>query len=157
MKTARLYLLGLIMLGLCSGLAQAVNPDEILTNPELEARARAIGSELRCLVCQNQSIDDSNSGLARDLRVIVRERLTAGDSDEQVFDFVVQRFGNYVLLKPPYESSTYALWWAPLLAVFAGLGAFAAGLRRRIARASDKVQPLSAAEIEQLKRLELES
>jgi len=107
---------------LFSGAAHAVNPDEMLKDPALEARARAIGQELRCLVCQNQSIDDSDATLARDLRVIVRERITAGDSDQQVLDFVTARYGNYVLLKPPFQSNTYLLWFLPFTLMALGLG-----------------------------------
>ncbi|MCE2510847.1 MAG: cytochrome c-type biogenesis protein CcmH [Alphaproteobacteria bacterium] len=92
----------------------AVEPDEILADPALEARAREIGKELRCLVCQNQSIDDSDADLARDLRVLIRERLKAGDSDEAVMAFVVDRYGDYVLLKPPLKPATYPLWLGPL-------------------------------------------
>ena len=94
-------------------LAHAVEPDEILSNPAMEARARAISAELRCLVCQNQSIDDSNAPLARDLRLIVRERLKAGDSDDAVMNFVVARYGAYVLLRPPFGWETLILWLAP--------------------------------------------
>ena len=95
--------------------AWAVEPDEKLSNPALEARARRISQELRCLVCQNQSIDDSNAELARDLRLIVRERLTAGDSDAQVLAFVEARYGEFVLLRPPFNLHTLVLWLAPLL------------------------------------------
>jgi len=91
----------------------AVNPDEILADPVLEGRAREISKGLRCLVCQNQSIDDSDAGLAKDLRVLVRERLTAGDNDDQVVEFVVARYGDFVLLKPPFMASTLALWLGP--------------------------------------------
>ena len=93
--------------------AGAVEPGEELSNPALEARARAISAELRCLVCQNESIDTSEADLARDLRRIVRERLTAGDSDEQVKAFVVQRYGEFVLLKPRVDAGTSALWFGP--------------------------------------------
>lgn len=103
--------------------ARAVNPDEMLPDPALEARARTIGQELRCLVCQNQSIDDSDATLARDLRVLVRERLTKGDSDQQVLDFVVARYGNYVLLKPPFQTDTLLLWLLPFGLMVVGLGA----------------------------------
>ena len=95
--------------------ALAVKPDEMLADTALEARARAISKGLRCLVCQNQSIDDSDAGLARDLRILVRQRLTAGDSDEAVFRFVVDRYGDFVLLKPPMKPVTYILWFGPLL------------------------------------------
>jgi cytochrome c-type biogenesis protein CcmH len=93
--------------------ALAVLPDEVLKDPALEARARVLSQDLRCLVCQNQSIDDSNAPLARDLRLIVRERLTAGDSDTQVIAYLVSRYGNYVLLKPPFQRDTALLWLAP--------------------------------------------
>ncbi len=95
--------------------ALAVKPDEMLADAALEARAREISKGLRCLVCQNQSIDDSNAGLARDLRVLVRQRLKAGDSDDAVFRFVVDRYGDFVLLKPPMKPVTYILWFGPLL------------------------------------------
>jgi cytochrome c-type biogenesis protein CcmH len=111
--------------------AGAVMPDEILKDPALEGRARLISQDLRCLVCQNQSIDDSNAPLARDLRIIVRERLTAGDSDAQIFDYVVSRFGNYVLLKPPLEFATLLLWAAPFLTMLVALGVAFNYLRKR--------------------------
>ena len=102
--------------------AVAVQPDEILADPALEARARTISAELRCLVCQNQSIDDSNAPLARDLRLLVRERLKANDSDQAVLDYVVARYGEFVLLKPPFNPSTLILWITPVLVL---LGAVA--------------------------------
>jgi cytochrome c-type biogenesis protein CcmH len=95
--------------------ASAVEPDEILSDAGLEARARKLSAELRCLVCQNQSIDDSNAPLARDLRVLVRERLKAGDSDSQILDYVVARYGEFVLLRPRFSASTVVLWLSPLL------------------------------------------
>jgi cytochrome c-type biogenesis protein CcmH len=95
--------------------ALAVNPDEVLQDPALEARARDISRDLRCLVCQNQSIDDSNASLAKDLRVIVRERITAGDNNQQVQDYIVKRYGNYVLLKPPFQFDTALLWFLPFV------------------------------------------
>ena len=100
--------------------ALAVNPDEVLKDTALEARARQISSELRCLVCQNQSIDISDADLAKDLRVIVRERLTAGDTDAQVRDYVVARYGEFVLLKPSFSAGNAILWGAPLLVVLIG-------------------------------------
>lgn len=103
-----------------SGTAWAIHPDEILPDPKLETRARSIGKELRCLVCQNESIDDSDADLAHDLRVVVRQRLVAGDTDQQVKDYVVARYGNYVLLKPPVNGETYLLWFGPLLLLIAG-------------------------------------
>ena len=95
--------------------AYAVEPGEMLKDPALEARARALSQELRCVVCQNQSIDDSNAPLAHDLRVIVRERLTAGDTDAQVLAFVRARYGEFVLLRPPFKLQTLLLWFTPLL------------------------------------------
>lgn len=113
--------------------AWAVQPDEILDDPVLEARAREISAELRCLVCQNQSIDDSNAPLARDLRVLVRQRLEAGDSNDEVLDYIVARYGDYVLLRPPFEPETWILWLGPfaLLALVLGLLGFVAVGRRR--------------------------
>jgi len=105
--------------------APAVEPNEMLEDPALEARARDIGKNLRCLVCQNQSIDDSNADLARDLRVLVRERLSAGDTDDQVLDFVVSRYGDFVLLNPPFKASTLLLWIGPaILLALAMMGSF---------------------------------
>ncbi len=97
----------------------AVQPDEILADSAMETRARAMSAQLRCLVCQNQSIDDSNAPLARDLRLLVRERLQAGDSDQAVMDYVVARYGEFVLLKPPFNAATLLLWLTPLLALLA--------------------------------------
>jgi len=111
--------------------ALAVQPDEVLSDETLEARARALSRDLRCMVCQNQSIDDSDAPLARDLRILVRERLTAGDSDEQVMNFLVSRYGNFVLLKPPFEWHTAILWLTPALALLAGAIAVLAAVRRR--------------------------
>jgi cytochrome c-type biogenesis protein CcmH len=100
--------------------AFAVNPDEMLTDPALEARARTLSAELRCMVCQNQSIDDSNADLAKDLRLLVRERITDGDSDEQVLNYIVSRYGEFVLLKPRFSLRTLLLWGAPVLLILAG-------------------------------------
>ncbi len=109
----------------------AVLPEEVLQDRALEARARVISQDLRCLVCQNQSIDDSNAPLAKDLRVIVRERLTAGDSNEQVFGYVVSRYGNYVLLKPPLQADTFLLWASPFIILVIALSVAFIYLRRR--------------------------
>ncbi len=100
--------------------ALAVQPDEVLKDPQLEARARGLSQHLRCMVCQNQSIDDSDAPLARDLRLLVRERLSAGDSDSQVIDFLVSRYGEFVLLKPRFEWHTAALWLLPPVILLAG-------------------------------------
>ncbi|MCM0019022.1 MAG: cytochrome c-type biogenesis protein CcmH [Tagaea sp.] len=112
--------------------AWAVLPHERLADPALEARARALSLELRCQVCQNQSIDDSNAPLAADLRKIVRERLSAGDSDKAVLEFVVRRYGDYVLLRPPMRADTWVLWFGPFAVLAAGaLGAIVYLRRRR--------------------------
>ena len=109
----------------------ATSPDEVLRDPALEARARALGHELRCLVCQNQSIDDSDADLARDLRRLVRERITAGDSDAEVKGFLVARYGDFVLLNPPFRPSTWLLWLGPAAALLLGGLAMARMARRR--------------------------
>jgi cytochrome c-type biogenesis protein CcmH len=110
--------------------ALAVDPSEMLKDPALEARAREIGQSLRCVVCQNQSIDDSNAPLAHDLRVLVRERIAAGDSDSQVLAFVETRYGEFVLLRPRFKPQTMLLWLTPLL-LLAGAGVFLLRARRR--------------------------
>jgi cytochrome c-type biogenesis protein CcmH len=130
--------------------AGAVLPDEMLADPALEARARTISEELRCVVCQNQSIDDSDAPLARDLRIIVREQLQQGKSDRQVRDYVVARYGNFVLLKPPVEPATWALWAGPFALLL--LGGLALWLWSRRARPAEAL-PLSAEEAAALQRL----
>jgi cytochrome c-type biogenesis protein CcmH len=132
--------------------AFAVTPDEMLKDPTLEARARQLSQELRCMVCQNQSIDDSEAPLAHDLRVLVRERLTAGDSDRQVLDFLVARYGEFVLLKPRFEPRTLLLWGLPPLALVAGLIGLLVALRRRKS-VSTEPEALSAAEQRRLATL----
>jgi cytochrome c-type biogenesis protein CcmH len=134
------------------GPAWGVEPDEVLEDPVLEARARALSQELRCLVCQNEPIDSSNAGLARDLRILVRERLVAGDSDAEVKAFLVARYGDYVLLDPPMKTTTYVLWFGPafiLLLGVLGVVFYFARLRRAPAEAA----PLSAEEHARLERL----
>ena len=122
----------------------AVEPEEMLSDPGLEARARALSKNIRCLVCQNQSIDDSNASLARDLRVIVRERLVAGETDEAILDYLVSRYGEFVLLKPRVTAATYALWYGPwVVLAFGALGA-ALFLSRR--RNVERAAPLDDAE-----------
>jgi cytochrome c-type biogenesis protein CcmH len=123
---------------------QAVNPDEMLADPALEARAREISKGLRCVVCQNESIDESNADLAADLRRLVRERLVAGDSDEQVVQFIVDRYGDFVLLRPPVKPATYPLWAAPVVIPAIAATIIILYLRRR--RRSAPPQPLTAAE-----------
>jgi cytochrome c-type biogenesis protein CcmH len=123
---------GLVALALCVvHPALAVQPDEVLKDPVLESRARGLSRELRCMVCQNQSIDDSEAPLARDLRLLVRERITAGDNDTQVIDFLVARYGEFVLLKPRFEWHTAALWLTPVVALLLGALAMVAAIRRR--------------------------
>lgn len=136
--------------------AYAVNPDEILEDPALEARARVVGKELRCLVCQNQSIDDSDADLARDLRVLVRERITQGDSNEEVIDYVVSRYGDFVLLNPPFKLKTYALWFGPWVILIFGVGVIWVFYRRRHASVTGGnagVNVLSEKEETRLKKL----
>ncbi len=118
-------ILALLAVLMTAGPAGAVNPDEVLKDPVLEARARALSQTLRCVVCQNQSIDDSNAPLAQDLRVLLRERLSGGDTDEQAVGFLVARYGNFVLLKPPFQLNTIILWFGPALALLAAAVGFA--------------------------------
>ncbi len=127
----RLALIALLFAWFAPGIAFAVEPDEILKDPVLEARARHLSEELRCMVCQNQSIDDSAAPLARDLRLLVRQRLQAGDSDRQVLNYIVARYGDFVLLKPPFKLDTLLLWGLPPAALIAGLIALVAMARRR--------------------------
>ena len=121
MRRAILMLLPFLLALALAVPAGAVNPDEILKDSALEARARDISKGLRCVVCQNQSIDDSDAQLARDLRMLVRERLVAGDSDQAVIDYVVSRYGDYVLLRPPVRATTAVLWLGPILFALIGL------------------------------------
>ena len=137
--------LGLLLaFGLAAAPGGAVEPGEMLADPALETRAREISKELRCLVCQNQSIDDSNADLARDLRLLVRERLVAGDSDRQVMGYVVSRYGDFVLLRPPFKGATYALWLGPGLIAALGLLAVVVFFRRRRPAAGEEAAPPAA-------------
>jgi cytochrome c-type biogenesis protein CcmH len=145
----------LVMFALClviAGSAKAVQPDEVLSDAALEARARAISEGLRCLVCQNQSIDDSEAPLAKDLRVLVRERLKAGDSDQQIVDFIVARYGEFVLLKPRFERQTVLLWFATPAVFLAAILLIASAYRRRKA-AQEQMAPLSVNEERRLNKL----
>ncbi|MEY9161582.1 cytochrome c-type biogenesis protein [Bradyrhizobium japonicum] len=146
----RLLLLSIVLAGLAPSLARAVQPDEVLPDTKLEARARAISAGLRCLVCQNQSIDDSKAELARDLRLLVRERLKLGESDQQIRVFLVKRYGNYILLKPPLDFETAFLWGMPALVLAAGGIALLFGLRRL---RSTPAAPLSQDERDRLAAL----
>ncbi|HYD67901.1 cytochrome c-type biogenesis protein [Azospirillum sp.] len=133
--------------------AHAVQPEEVLPDPKMEERAREISKELRCLVCQNQSIDDSNAPLARDLRVIVRERLKAGDSNDQVMGYVTDRYGDYVLLKPPFKATTLLLWVGPFVLFAGGAVAVALYLRRRQGPGGTDTAPLTDDERRRLEAL----
>jgi len=140
------------IVALTPAVALAVEPGERLADPVLEARARALSGELRCLVCQNQSIDDSNADLAHDLRVLIRERLTAGDSDSQVLQFMVRRYGDFILLKPPVKPDTYVLWFGPFAVLV--LGALGTALYLRRSRgAPQTLTPLTPDEQGRLKKL----
>lgn len=124
--------------------AFAVEPDEILDDPALEERARVISANVRCVVCQNEPIDSSNAGVARDLRLLIRERLLAGDTNAEVFDFLVLRYGDFVLFKPPFKPSTYLLWFGPFVILAIGTGSVVFFLARRPRRA--KIEALSSDE-----------
>ena len=145
MRAAILVVLCVFLLPV--GGAIAVQPNEVLKDSELEARARNLSKDIRCLVCQNQSIDDSNAGLARDLRVLVRERLSEGDSDEQILDFLVKRYGDFVLLKPPVKASTYALWYGPIVIFVLGVIGLVVFMRGR--RPTPATQPAALSEDEE--------
>ena len=123
--------IALVLAIIASSSSLAVQPEEMLKDPKLEARARELSRELRCMVCQNQSIDESEAPLARDLRLLVRERLSKGDTDQQVLDFLVARYGEFVLLKPPLESKTIILWALPPVALLAGAISLFFAVRRR--------------------------
>lgn len=131
--------------------ALAVLPGERLDDPALEARAREISRELRCQVCQNQSIDDSNAPLAADLRRLVRERLKSGDSNDQVIEYMTQRYGDYVLLRPPVRNDTLLLWFGPAIALVLAAAAIVLHFRRR--RAAPDTAPLAPDEEQRLARL----
>lgn len=138
-----------ILVFLAAGAALAVEPDEMLADPALEARAEKIDARLRCVVCQSQSIAESAAPLAKDLRILVRERLTAGDSDDEAIGYIVERYGDYVLLKPPVQPNTYFLWFFPAIVLIAGATAAVFFLRR----APQAVATLSDEEEEELKRI----
>jgi cytochrome c-type biogenesis protein CcmH len=136
------------------GPAFAVQPDEVLPNAQLEGRARALSRELRCMVCQNQSIDDSDAPLARDLRILVRERLVAGDSDDQVIDFLVQRYGEFVLLRPRWHWQTALLWLTPIVVLLLGAATLGFAWRRSTtAKGAILAERLTADEEARLRQL----
>ncbi|MFK8252209.1 cytochrome c-type biogenesis protein [Ancylobacter terrae] len=148
-RLAFLSLLGLVLL---AAPVRAVQPDEVLPDPAQEARARALSKELRCMVCQNQSIDDSDAPLARDLRILVRERIEAGDDDRQVLDFLVARYGEFVLMRPTWHGANALLWLAPFLVLGVGAVGLVIHLRRR-KQGSQPAAPLTAEEEGRLAKL----
>ena len=133
--------------------AHAVEPGEMLKDPGLEARARNVSEGLRCLVCQNESIDESHADLARDIRLLVRQRLLAGDSNGQIKDYLVARYGQFILLKPPFETQTLLLWGTPLIVLVLGGIGIAFATRGRKVPARDPARPLSEAEQRRLDEL----
>lgn len=143
----------LLLLALLATPVYAVQPDEILDDPALEARARDLSQGLRCLVCRNENIDESNAGLARDLRLLVRERLAAGDSDDEVIAYLVDRYGEYVLLKPTASGENLILWIAGPAMLLIALGTAVVYLRRRKPVAEAAADPLSEAEQKRLKEI----
>jgi cytochrome c-type biogenesis protein CcmH len=145
----------MLLLALASPAAMAVQPDEILSDSALEARARTLSKELRCMVCQNQSIDDSDAPLARDLRILVRERLQAGDSDRQVIDFLVARYGEFVLLKPRFSLHTAVLWLAPLAVLVIGAFGLLLLARRRTDSAPARAEGAKLTPAEEAKLSEI--
>lgn len=142
----------LAVASLAASPAFAVNPDEMLADPKLEARARVISEELRCLVCQNQSIDDSNADLAKDLRVLVRDRLKAGDSNDETIKYLVDRYGEFVLLRPRFTAHNLLLWLGPPVILAFGIAGVFFALRRRKAIPAD-MAPLTAEEKARLEEL----
>ena len=148
------FLLAVVLLLYTPALSlAAVQPDEMLQNPALEARARTLSQQLRCMVCQNESIDDSDAPLAHDLRVLVRERLQAGDSDAQVLDFLVARYGEFVLLKPRLSWRTAILWGLPPGLLLGGLAVLVVAAARRRGRAQEPTPDLTPAERARLKKM----
>ncbi|GAB0116794.1 cytochrome c-type biogenesis protein [Acidisoma sp. 7E03] len=144
-------LLGLL---LALGAARAVSdPQELLANPVQEARAEAIGEQLRCLVCQNESIEASDADLARDIRTLIRQQVVAGRSDRQIIDYMVQRYGDFILLKPPFDAMTALLWATPVLALLLGLGVAFFALWQRKRRPQQGPMPLTETERAHLERL----
>lgn len=131
---------------LLAGPAQAVEPDEVLDDPALEARAIDLSREIRCLVCRNESIDESNADLAKDLRLLVRERLTEGDTDEQVMDYLVERYGEFVLLRPTFSAGNAALWLGGPALLLIGMAVSVLYIRRARPEAAANAAPLSAEE-----------
>ena len=138
-----------LALALLAAPALAVEPDEVLDDPALEARARAISGQVRCVVCASEAIDSSQATIARDLRILIRERLVAGDSDAEIYDFLTARYGDYVLYRPPWGPSTYALWVGPFVLLAIGAGGIVLAMRRRGA----EPEALTPEEVAELARL----
>jgi cytochrome c-type biogenesis protein CcmH len=148
-RGARLFAFAsLLFLSFSAGLALAVTPDEMLADPKLDARAEALSAQLRCMVCQNESIDESEAPLAHDIRVLVRQKILAGDSDAQIRAFLVARYGDFILLKPPFKPETFLLWTAPILLLLAGGAAIALSFKQH--KTPVPLASLSAAEREKL-------
>ena len=152
MRLLRLIFLALAMGWVFTMPARAVEPDEILTDKAMETRARDLSAELRCLVCQNQSIDDSQASLAKDLRMLVRQRLQAGDSDEQVRKYLVDRYGDFILLQPPFKLTTLLLWLTPGAVLLLG-GLAIWGAQRQSRTSAAEAAALSGAEQAELEKL----
>ena len=149
-RRLRIALLALFMTLGAPYVAHAVQPDEMLADPRLEHRAREISGGVRCMVCQNENIDDSNAPLARDLRLLVRERLKKGDSDDQVRDYLVARYGDFVLLKPPLKPYTLILWITPVLVLLGAAGFTLARMRARTAAPNAALSETERAELDRL-------
>lgn len=147
----RAILLLVVFCLLLPATALAVLPDEKLDDPELEARAQALSEDIRCVVCQHESIETSNAGIARDIRILIRERLAAGQSEEQIRDYLVSRYGDYILFRPPMKPATWLLWFGPALVFVIGLAALATYLRKR--RPQDNHGQLSDEERRRLRQL----
>jgi cytochrome c-type biogenesis protein CcmH len=151
MRASLRHLVLVLIVALAPTLAFAVEPGEMLKDPQLEARARSLSAELRCLVCQNESIDESQATLAHDLRVLIRQRIVAGESNQQIKSYLVSRYGNFILLKPPVETSTLLLWGTPIVILLCGGAGILMSMRRRAP--VPKAAALSAAEEERLAAL----
>jgi cytochrome c-type biogenesis protein CcmH len=154
MKTIRVMGALLLLLAVSIGPALAVSdPSELLSNPVQEARAEAIGQQLRCLVCQNESIEDSNADLARDIRTIIRQQVVAGQTNKQIIAYMVQRYGDFILLKPPFDAMTALLWGTPVIALVLGLSIAFLAVWQRKRRPPAGPAPLSEAERARLESL----
>ena len=151
MNARPLLLAAVLAANLVAGPVLAVLPEEMLKDPTLESRARALSKDIRCQVCQNENIDDSNAPLAADLRRLIRERLVAGDSDRQILDFLVRRYGDYVLMRPPVRPSTWPLWFGPAAALVLAAGGMIVLARRR--RAPPEAPPLQPEEEKRLRHI----